>query len=115
MKEIKKPWIFVVLISFSLCIHAQTQIGNDIDGLLAGDKFGRSVSISSDGNIVAIVGSSGTGGDGRIRVFENIGGAWALYGTDINGENFGGIGASSVSLSADGNTLAFNPLYGFQF
>ena len=112
MKEIKKPWIFIVLISFSLCIHAQTQIGNDIDGLLASDKFGTSVSISLDGNIVAIVGFSGTTGDGRIRVFENIGGAWTLYGTDINGENFGGIGAFSVSLSADGNTLAFGGLLG---
>jgi hypothetical protein len=107
MKRIKKHWIIIVVLSFSFFINAQTQIGNDIDGLLAGDNFGTGVSISSDGNIVAVVGFSGSSGDGRIRVFENIGEEWVLYGTDNNGENFGGIGAYSVSLSADGHTLAF--------
>jgi len=110
MKAIKKHWIITVLLSFSLFVNAQTQIGSDIDGLLEGDRFGTSVSLSSNGNIVAIVGFSSSVGDGRIRVFENIGGAWTLYGTDINGENFGGAGAFSVSLSADGNTLAFGRL-----
>jgi len=103
--------LFITIVVLSIFkVSSQTQIGSDIDGLMSGDNFGTGVSISSDGNIVAIVGFSGTNGDGRIRVFENIGGAWSLYGTDINGENFGGNGAFSVSLSADGNTLAFSAL-----
>lgn len=110
MTTIIKIWIFAVLILTSFCIHSQIQIGNDIDGLLAGDRFGTGVSVSSDGSIVAIVGYSGNSGDDRIRVFRNIGDVWTLYGTDNNGENFGGLGAFSVSLSADGNTLAFGQL-----
>jgi len=106
MKGTKKQWITVVLISSSLFIHAQTQIGSDIDGLGQGDHFGHSISISSDGNIVAASGFGGTSEDGRLRVFKNIDGVWTLYGTDINGNNFGGMGSYSISLSADGNTLA---------
>ncbi|MCK8481703.1 T9SS type A sorting domain-containing protein [Psychroserpens algicola] len=113
MKSIKKQCVIAILIISSLFVNAQTQIGNDIDGLLSGDRFGTGVSISSDGNIVAIVGFSGNNGDGRIRVFQNIEGIWTLYGTDINGENFGSIGAYSVSLSADGNTMAFSSLGNF--
>ncbi|MEH6537365.1 MAG: T9SS type A sorting domain-containing protein [Psychroserpens sp.] len=106
MKDIKKQCIIVVLICFSLSIHAQIQIGSDIDGLLAGDRFGNRTSLSSDGNIVALLGNGPAGGGGNIRVFKNIAGFWTLYGIDINGENFGGIGGSSISISADGNTLA---------
>lgn len=106
MQALKKHWILLVLISFSLGIHAQTQIGSDIDGLLADDRFGTGVSLSADGTIVAIVGYSGNNGPDRVRVFKNIGGVWTLYGTDSNGDNFGGMLAFSCSLSADGNTLA---------
>ena len=106
MKGIKKHSLLLVLISLSLFIHAQTQVGNDIDGLGTGDNFGHSVSLSSDGTIVAASGFGGTSEDGLLRVFKNIDGTWTLYGADINGENFGGMGGYSVSLSANGNTLA---------
>ncbi len=107
MKGIKQHWLMIVFIITALFIDAQTQIGNDIEGLLSGDRFGRNVSLSSDGNIVAITSDivTSTGG-GRIRVFKNIEGVWTLHGTDTNGENFGGIGSSSLSISTDGNTLA---------
>ncbi|WP_460219450.1 T9SS type A sorting domain-containing protein [Psychroserpens sp. MEBiC05023] len=100
----------ITIISFVFGLNAQIQIGNDIDGLLAGHNFGTGVSISADGDIVAIVGFSGIPGDGRIRVFENTEDEWVLYGTDNNNQNFGGVGAFSVSLSADGNTIAFSSL-----
>lgn len=106
MKERKKKYVIVVLICSSLFMHAQSQIGNDIDGLGTGHNFGHSVSLSSDGTIVAASGFGGSNVDGRLRVHKNIGGVWTLYGTDINGENFGGMGGYSVSLSSDGNTLA---------
>jgi len=49
-----------------------TQIGNDIDGEAALDGFGSSVSISSDGSIVAIGAWLNNGNDsGHVRVFEN--------------------------------------------
>ncbi|WP_411895823.1 T9SS type A sorting domain-containing protein [Winogradskyella sp. A2] len=106
---IKKCFHLILIIVFgsTAYISSQTQIGDDIEGLLSGDRFGRNVSLSSDGNIIAITsGVVASSSGGRIRVFKNIGGVWTLYGTDINGENFGGIGSISISISADGNTLA---------
>ncbi|MGB1385282.1 MAG: hypothetical protein ACPG7C_00310, partial [Ilumatobacteraceae bacterium] len=65
------------------------QKGTDIDGEVAGDESGYSVSLSSDGTIVAIgaPGNDGTGaGAGHVRVYEWNETAWVQTGTDINGE-----------------------------
>lgn len=92
---------------------AWIQIGADIDGKADGDYSGTSVSLSSDGSIVAI-GSpqNGNGGGGHVRVFRNNNNNWTQVGseiTDINGDWFG----YSVSLSSDGKTIAIgDPKYG---
>ena len=54
-----------------------TQVGSDIDGVEVGDNSGRSVSLSSDGNIVAI-GSLLASEDrsGHVRVYKNINNTW---------------------------------------
>jgi Flp pilus assembly pilin Flp len=86
-----------------------TQIGNDIDGEFAGDRSGSSVSLSSNGNIVAIgaPGNDGNGiGSGHVRVFQNIGGVWTQIGNDIDGEFALDGSGTSVSLSSDGNIIA---------
>ena len=44
-----------------------TQVGGDIDGEAAGDRSGRSVSMSSDGTRVAI-GASGNDGDEWLHI-----------------------------------------------
>src|SRR5690554_7264552 len=67
-----------------------TQIGQPIYGTDPGNQSGRSVSLSSDGNIVAI-GESGytTSGNSRIgnvRIFENVSGTWTQKGSNIIGE-----------------------------
>ncbi len=86
-----------------------SQLGSDIDGEAAGDEFGESVSLSSDGTILAVgaVGNDESGMTaGHARVFEFSGGSWSQLGSDIDGEaaydNFG----QSVSLSSDGTILA---------
>lgn len=88
-----------------------TQIGSDIDGEAADDRFGSSVSISSDGSIVAIgapLNDENGSNSGHVRVYQNISGVWTQIGTDINGEaandNSGSVG--EVSLSSDGNVVA---------
>ena len=86
-----------------------TQIGNDIDGEVAGDRFGESVSLSSDGNIIAIggIGNDDNGSaSGHVRVLENISGVWTQIGDDINGEAAGDFSGRSVSLSSDGTVVA---------
>jgi hypothetical protein len=85
------------------------QIGNDIDGEAAGDVFGSSVSISSNGNIIAIGawGNDGNGsGSGHVRVYKNTNNTWLQTGSDIDGEAAQDSSGHSVCLSSDGNTIA---------
>ena len=86
-----------------------TQIGNDIDGSMAGDQFGDALSLSSDGSILA-VGSQRSdvngSNSGQVRVFENINGTWTQIGSDINGQNMTAFFGNKVSLSSDGSILA---------
>ena len=90
------------------------QIGDDIDGEAAGDQSGTSVSISADGNRVAVGARSndGAGSDaGKTRVYEFSTGAWTKLGDDIDGEAAGDQFGASVSLSADGNRVAIGAVY----
>jgi len=85
-----------------------TQVGSDIDGEAAQDSSGGSVSISSDGSIVAIGASlnDGNGGtSGHVRVYKNVSDVWTQVGADIDGEAVDFLGAS-VSLSSDGSLVA---------
>ncbi len=85
------------------------QLGQDIDGEALGDFSGFSVSISSDGSVVAIGarGNDGTGTNaGHVRVYENISGTWMQIGNDIDGEYAGDYSGFSVSISGDGSTVA---------
>ena len=64
---------FITSILFLSCylLHAQTQLGSDIDGEAADDYSGISVSMDSAGDRVAIGanGNNGTGsGAGQVRV-----------------------------------------------
>jgi hypothetical protein len=87
-----------------------TQRGGDIDGEAIGDSSGYSVSISSDGNIVAIGAilndnPSGTS-IGQVRVYAWNGSEWKQRGDDIDGEAPSDNSGWSVSLSADGRVVA---------
>ena len=88
-----------------------SQLGSDIDGEAAGDWFGHSVSISSDGNTFA---ASGTFNDnngvnaGHIRAYQWDGSSWNQLGSALDGEfagdYFGYFGG--VAISGDGTTIA---------
>ena len=90
---------------------AWSQKGSDIDGEGANDKSGSSISLSANGNIVAI-GAPGDddGGSnaGNVRVYKWNGSSWAQIGSDINGDNVDdALGDDlSISLSADGFIVA---------
>ena len=86
-----------------------TQIGSDIGGEAAGDQSGYSVSLSSDGTIVAIgaINNDGNGTDaGHVRIYEDSSGTWTQIGSDIDGEAAGDQSGYSVSLSSDGSIVA---------
>lgn len=86
------------------------QVGDDIDGEAVDDNSGWSVSLSSDGTIIAIGGlyNEGINGidSGHVRVYKNISGTWTQLGSDIEGEADHDYLGRSVSLSADGSILA---------
>jgi hypothetical protein len=90
-----------------------TQIGSDIVGEAAGDQSGYSVSLSSDGSIVAIgaIFNAGNGSySGQVRVYQNIVGIWTQVGADINGEAASDASGWSVSLSSDGSVVAISAI-----
>jgi hypothetical protein len=90
---------------------AWTQLGADIDGEAAGDRFGSSVSMNATGDRVAIGGPSNNVGGakvdaGHVRVFSWSGTAWTQLGVDIDGEAAGDGFGSSVSMNAVGDRVA---------
>ena len=85
------------------------QRGSDIDGEAQGDFSGRSVSLSDDGNIVAI-GATGHDDSGHVRIFHWDGTEWIQRGSDIDGEAAGDDSGWSVSLSDDGNIVAIGAI-----
>ena len=92
-----------------------TQIGSDIDGGSAYDRFGESVAISDDGSILAV---SATGADvdssndvGHTRLYSlSESDQWTQMATDIDGELTGDQFGYNLSLSGDGTTLAGSSL-----
>ncbi len=88
---------------------AWQQLGADIDGEAAYDYSGTAVSLSSDGNIVAIgaTGNDGNGTDaGHVRLYRWDGSTWRQLGADIDGEAAYDESGISVALSSDGSTVA---------
>jgi hypothetical protein len=93
-----------------------TQLGKDIDGEAAGDFSGSSVSLSSDGKVVAIGAPSNYGngvGSGHVRIYHNQSGTWTQLGKNIQGEAIGDASGSSVSLSSDGKVVAVGAPYNY--
>lgn len=88
-----------------------------INGEAASDLSGWSVSLNSDGTIVAIgainndAGGSIGNNRGHTRMFQFTGGTWTQIGADINGEASGDVSGCSVSLSDDGLTVAIGANY----
>lgn len=104
--------LFIILLLASLYAHSQNQIGGDLIGEAAQDNSGHSVSLSLDGNILAIGAPGNTrtnpalGGKGHVRVYENVSGTWEQLGGDIDGEGEGDNSGHSTSLSSDGKIIA---------
>ena len=91
-----------------------SQLGSDIDGVAAGDYFGTSVSIDSDG-INLIVGGKGnddgSGNAGHVRLYSYSGSSWVQIGDDIYGESASDYSGSSVSIDSDGSHVALSAPY----
>ena len=86
------------------------QIGSDIDGEAAFDRFGYSVSLSSSGDILAVGApfNNGVAGSntGHVRIFENISSTWTQIGSDIDGEDVNDQSGFSLDISSNGLIVA---------
>ena len=104
-----KKFILLTTLLIPFIMFSQAQLGSDINGEAASDQSGYSVSMSSDGTIVAI-GSTYNDGNGsnsgHVRVYEYSGSSWSQLGADINGEAASDISGYSVSMSSDGTIVA---------
>ena len=96
------------------------QMGDDIDGdssMFGSDQMGVSVSLNSDGTIVAIGGpfygglAPWLGLAGVVRIHKWTGSAWEKMGSDIAGESPGDKSGGSVSLNSDGTIVAIGPSF----
>ena len=101
----------VRIYSWNSTTSAWEQQGDDIDGEATGDNSGNSVSLSSDGTVVAIGarmndGNGNNSGHTRIYSWNSTTSAWDQQGADIDGEAANDQSGSSVSLSSDGTTVA---------
>jgi hypothetical protein len=88
-------------------------LGQILHGKKRGDRFGRSVDLNADGNVL-VVGASWNDGKhgnatnaGHVRVFtfNPVVSRWERKGYDIDGYDLGEKIGSSVDISADGNTV----------
>ncbi len=98
-----------VFVSLTAAKSQWIQVGQDIDGEFLGNLSGYSVSLSSDGSIVAIGATRNYGNSfesGQVRVYEYVSGSWSQVGADIDGEGYGDHSGMSVSISADGSMVA---------
>ena len=108
LKPIKT--ILLLLLLFPAIVFGQwIQVGNNINGEAINDQFGYAVSLSANGNIVAIGApfniENGVS-SGHVRIFENQLGNWVQLGDNINGESSSDKSGFSISLSDDGSIIA---------
>ena len=87
------------------------QIGQDIIGRANGIGFGKSLSLSEDAKTLAVGAPYPTG---YVRVYQmnDFKSRWDQIGEDIDGEVVGDKSGISVSLSADGKTVAIGSMVG---
>jgi hypothetical protein len=85
------------------------QLGVDIDGEVAGDFSGRSVSLNANGGRLAVGSPKNSGNEfdaGHVRLFDFVGGMWIQVGSDLDGTVAEEESGLAVSLSADGTRVA---------
>ena len=85
------------------------QVGNNINGKSAGDKFGHLIDVSADGSRVA-VGAWGDDNDngedaGHVCIHDWYESTWTQVGDDIDGEAADDWSGVAVTMSADGNRV----------
>lgn len=105
----KKAFLFLATFLTVILLNAQwTQIGADFEGTEMSEELGHSVSINSDGSVIAL--GALTSSKGYVKILQNNSGIWNQIGEDIIGESSGDQSGYSVSLNADGTIVAIGAI-----
>jgi hypothetical protein len=80
--------------------------GDTLRGSVERDAFGTYVSLSSDGNTLAVGATNGLIGNGRVELYREQAGAFVRVGNPIYGESDYENSGVSLSLSSTGDALA---------
>lgn len=90
--------------------NSWTQVGQDIDGKKPMSQFGRNVSLSANGEILAVSSLEwddvNKEGYRFLSVFKSINNVWTQVGNDIQGDVVGGVLSLSTTISGNGLVLA---------
>ena len=92
------------------------QLGSNINGSVADERFGYAVSLTSDGSIVAI-GNQGSSAYGLVRIYQysnsdmTTGGSWNKIGDDIASTQSQDYFGSSVSINSTGSIVAIGAYF----
>ena len=82
------------------------QLGQTIEGEVAGEKLGATLEISDDGTIVVIGCIGYSSAKGRVRVFQYNGTSWVQMGGSIDGAASGDNMGNRTAISSNGNIIA---------
>ena len=104
--QIKAMGVLVMSSLLSANLNAQSQVDSDILGGASGIHMQMANALSANGLSVAVGASWTSTKAGSVRVFELVSGTWTLKGSAIIGEASNDESGTSVSLSADGLTVA---------
>ena len=101
---------------FNYTTSSYDQIGVDIIGEAAQDRFGSSVCISADGTTIVLGAARNDGigsnsGHARVYQFNNTVSLYTQVGSDIEGEMEGAGFGTAVSISADGKTFVATGIF----
>lgn len=104
----------VLVFEWKGVVGGWSQKGSTIEGSSSDDNFGYSISISRDGEILAVgsnVGNVDTAGGGKVQIFEFANNDWVQLGNDIESDTSDGEFGYSVSLSSNGHSVAIGAKY----
>lgn len=85
-----------------------TQLGQDLDGEAADDRFGGAVAINDAGTRIAVgsyLNDGAAPAAGHVRVYELNGNAWVQLGADIDGPGNSAGAGFAVDMSASGSRV----------
>ncbi|MEZ4686987.1 MAG: hypothetical protein R3B47_13235 [Bacteroidia bacterium] len=108
---LRLAFLFILLGPHLASAQGWAQLGADLDTTIIPGRFGKAVSASEDGSIVAVTNPDADTSRGAIKVFRLQGGSWVPMGADIVGPTRNELMGDAVQLSDNGQRLIVGSKY----